>query len=109
MIRIHLQNKIEDAEINAMLDFGILLRLQDLVPPVNPYHDGTKNGICDDPSEARRLQISLVSDLEEADRRRSDDGRDDLCRVNRKTRLNLSRQRFDRLTADGRGALRLLI
>ena len=106
---LHLQNKIEDAEINAMLDFGILLRLQDLVPPVNPYHDGTKNGIRDDPSEARRLQISLVSDLEEADRRRSDDGRDDLCRVNRKTRLNLSRQRFDRLTADGRGALRLLI
>ena len=107
---LHLQNKIEDAEINAMLDFGILLRLQDLVPPVNPYHDGTKNGIRDDPSEARRLQISLVSDLEEAERRRSDDDRDDLCRrVNRKTRLNLSRQRFDGLTADGRGALRLLI
>ena len=107
---LHLQNKIEDAEINAMLDFGILLRLQNLVPPVNPYHDGTKNGIRDDPSEARRLQISLVSDLKEADRRRSDDDRDDLCRrVNRKTRLNLSRQRFDGLTADGRGALRLLI
>ncbi|WZN63383.1 hypothetical protein HKI87_07g49310 [Chloropicon roscoffensis] len=107
---LHLQNKIEDAEINAMLDFGILLRLQDLVPPVNPCHDGTKNGICDDPWEARRLQISLVSDLEEADRRRSDDDRDDLCRrVNRKTMLNLSRQRFDGLTADGRGALRLLI
>ena len=106
---LHLQNKIEDAEINAMLDFGILLRLQDLVPPVNPCHDGTKNGICDDPWEARRLQISLVSDLEEADRRRSDDGRDDLCSVNRKTRLNLSRQRFDGLTADGRGALKLLI
>ena len=106
---LHLQNKIEDAEINAMLDFGILLRLQNLVPPVNPYHDGTKNGIRDD-SEARRLQISLVSDLKEADRRRSDDDRDDLCRrVNRKTRLNLSRQRFDGLTADGRGALRLLI
>ena len=107
---LHLQNKIEDAEINAMLDFGILLRLQNLVPPVNPYHDGTKNGIRDDPSEARRLQISLVSDLKEADRRRSDDDRDDLCRrVNRKTRLNLSRQRFDGLTANGRGALRLLI